>query len=315
VDESRQRLQGLVEVNTEDILESLGLRRWRRSRRLLGWLVRPMAYHFAQQVVEYDRLVGRAGLAAGAAWVLQRHVRAVEVAGQHRLPASGPLLVVANHPGVADTVALFISLPRRDLRIIAAERPFLTALPHTSRHLLYLTEGGTDGMAVLRAATRHLHDDGALLTFPAGRIEPDPFVQPGAAEALTRWSESIGLLIRRAPAVTVVPTIVGGVLSAAAQRHPLTRLRRAPADQERLGAMLQILFPAYRKVTVRVAFGMPLAGRQLMMTGSNAAAITAQVVAAARHLIEQPPTDWQPVAMVMAERHAAPVDQVDGRYR
>ena len=118
-------------------------------------------------------------------------------------------------------------------------------------------------------------------------------VLPGAAAALARWSESIGLLVRRVPEVQVVPVIVSGVLSAAAQRHPLTRLRRQRRDQEWLGAILQVLVPAYHAVTVRVAFGPPLAGADLVAAQTDARCITAAIARAAARLIEHPPADWQ----------------------
>jgi hypothetical protein len=120
-------------------------------------------------------------------------------------------------------------------------------------------------------------------------------VLTGAAEALAAWSESIALFVRAVPEVQVVPAIVSGVLSAAAQRHPLTRLRRARVDRERFGAMLQLLLPAYRRVNARVAYGPPIPAAALTAGGADPRAITQAVVAAARRLIEQPPARWRVV--------------------
>jgi 1-acyl-sn-glycerol-3-phosphate acyltransferase len=288
------RLDWLTEINTDDMLAAWGLEHQWRGRRLLRWLCRPAARWLARQVLAYDELVGAHGLAAGAGWILRQHVRSVAVAGAATVPRAGPLLVVANHPGLADTVALFASLPRADLRVVAADRPFLRALPHTGRHLIFLPEQAGARLGVVRAVTSHLRRGGAVLTFPGGEIEPDPAVLPGAAEALARWSESIGLFARALPQLQVVPAIVSGVLAPAAQRHPLTRLRRRRADRERFGAMLQILVPAYRAVDVRVAFGPPLATADLV-AGAGARGITRAVTDQARRLIDQPPDDWQVV--------------------
>jgi hypothetical protein len=85
------------------------------------------------------------------------------------------------------------------------------------------------------------------------------------------------------------------VLSAAAQKNPLTRLRRAQKDRERLGAMLQILIPAYQGVTVRVAFSEPLSAAELVAAHPNSASLSRAIISCARRLIEQPPTEWRTV--------------------
>jgi hypothetical protein len=73
--------------------------------------------------------------------------------------------------------------------------------------------------------------------------------------------------------------MVGNVVSADAQRHPLTWLRRDAADQERLAAALQVALPRYHGMTARVAFGAP------MSSTGDAAALHAAVIAQARRLI------------------------------
>jgi hypothetical protein len=261
---------------------------------LLRWLFRPAARCFAEVVAAFDGEVGERGLQAGSAWILKRMTRRLEVAGRDNIPADGPALVLANHPGMADTIALFTSVPRPDLRIIALARPFLHTLPNVSRQLIYVpTEG--DRMPVVRAAARHLREGRAVLTCPAGEIEPDPAAHsvPEAVESLHRWSQSIGLFARLVPQTRIVPAIVSGVVSRAALRNPLTRLRRTRKDRERMAAALQVMIPAYQGTTVRVAFGPPLTGSELVTAGADAAAITRAVAARARRLLEAPPTTWE----------------------
>ena len=106
---------------------------------------------------------------------------------------------------------------------------------------------------VARAAARHLRGGGAVLTFPGGRIEPDPAVLPGAVEALDHWSSSADLFARLTPGLAVVPVVVSGVISPSALRNPLTHLRRRRRDREWLAATLQVLIPALRNVDARVA--------------------------------------------------------------
>ncbi|MSP14790.1 MAG: 1-acyl-sn-glycerol-3-phosphate acyltransferase [Chloroflexi bacterium] len=290
---SHQTVDTLTHISVNDMLESLGLQGLRRGRRLASWLCLPAARRFAYQVATYDHYVGEKGLQAGAAWFLRHFIRALEVSGQEHLPPSGPLLIVANHPGLSDTLALFASLPRPDLHIVAADRPFLRALPHTERHLIFVREEEAARLGVVRTIAARLRQGQAILTFPAGEIEPDPAVLPGAVAALPRWSQSIGLFARLVPALQIVPAIVSGVLSPAAHNHPLTRLRSAQKDRERLGATLQIAIPAFQAVTVRVALGPPLLAADLLAAGHSAGAITQAVIDQAQRLIEQPPSTWR----------------------
>jgi putative hemolysin len=228
------------------------------ARRPLELLSRVSAQRLARQVATYDRVVGESGLRAGGTWALERMARRVEVEGKENVPREGPLLIAANHPGLGDSLALFATIPRTDLRVVAAVRPLLDALPNTSRYLLTVAEASPGHFGLVRAAIRHLRDGGVVLTFPGGRIEPDPAVLPGAVEVLERWSASVGLFARLVPGLTVVPAIVSGVLSPTALRNPLIFLRRKREDREWLAATLQMMTPMLRNVTTRVAFGQPV---------------------------------------------------------
>jgi putative hemolysin len=205
------------------------------------------------------------------------------------VPSSGPLLVLANHPGMTDTVSLLAALAGRpDLRVIAGDRPFLRALPHVARSLILLPEGAGGHLQVLRAAVAHLRQGGALLTFPAGGIEPDPiaFGPRQALQSLPRWSDSMVVLARRVPRMRWIVALVSNVVSAQAQRHPLTWLRRSPRDKEKLAAALQVALPRYQRMTARVDFG-----RLHDTDAGDAASLRAAMLAQARQLIEGLPGD------------------------
>jgi 1-acyl-sn-glycerol-3-phosphate acyltransferase len=291
------QLDALTRINIEDMLESLGWQGMRRGRGVLEALFHLPARRFAEQVATYDRLVGERGLPYGAEWILKRYLRELRVSGQERIPAHGPLLVLSNHPGMADTVALFVGLGRPDLRIVALERPFLQALPNTSRQLIYVPNDEGERMPVVRAVIAQLRAGQPVLTFPSGEIEPDPIAHGAgrAAQALESWSESFGLFVRRVPEALVMVAIVSGVLSVGAQRHPLARLRRTSKDRERMAATLQILIPAYQGVTVRVAFGEPCSAAGLTARFPDSAGLKQALIAQARRLIEHPPAEWRTV--------------------
>lgn len=281
----------LIDINLDDLLDALGplAQRGAMPRALL----RPVVKRFTRIVRGFDDRVGATGLAAASAWVLQRLAGGLQVAGRSHIPACGPLLVLANHPGMTDTAALFASLHlRADLRVIARDRPFLRALPHARASLILLSD--TDDCARVRAlyaGVKHLRRGGALLTFPAGEIEPDPAaagVLPAIA-ALQAWSDSYAVLARAAPQVRIVTAIVSQVVSARALRHPLTRLRRDLADRERLAAAMQILWPPYQALPARVAFAAPLAAAGAY----SAAELRQAVVALASALIATPAARWE----------------------
>lgn len=252
------QLEALTQINTDDILGAIGLNELRRGRRLAKLLCRQPAQRFAHQVLNFDGRVGEAGLAVASLEMLTTLHNQLVIQGREHLPAQGPLFFLSNHPGLTDTIALFASIARHDLRILAADRPFLRALPNTSRDLIYLDEQKGQNRNAVRQAVNHLKADGSLLTFPAGKIEPDPAVLPGAIESLGSWSKSIALFVRQVPSVRLVPVLVKGVLNPKAQRHPLRLLRRSQKDREWLAAMLQILIPAYQSVTVQVQFAQPI---------------------------------------------------------
>ena len=144
-----------------------------------------------------------------------------------------------------------------DLRVIALDRPFLRALPNVARHLILVPNHDVGRMGAVRAGVKHLKQGGALLTFPAGEIEPDPatFGRRKALDSLACWSKSFALFARRVPRTRFVPAIVSNVISPEAQRDVLTRLRRTAHDKQRLAAALQVARPRYQKLIAQVAFG------------------------------------------------------------
>ena len=276
------RVEILTKVCTDDLLSAFGLGDLRYGRYLLELISRIPVRRLARQVATYDEIVGESGLAAGGAWALERMVRRVEVEGLENVPRDGPLLLAANHPGLSDAIVLFATTPRADLRVLAAERPFLNVLPNTLRHLLTVPEQPQGRLRVVRTATRHLRGGGTILTFPGGKIEPDPAVLPAAIETLDRWSASVDLFARLVPDLVVVPVIVSGVISPTALRNPLTFLRRRKEDREWLAATIQMMMPALRNVTTRIAFGQPV-----RTDDSADRSVSRATLGEARRLIEQ----------------------------
>lgn len=256
------QLDTLTQINLDDLVSSFGWAEDRLPAAVLRWLsVRP-ARRFAGQMVEYDELVGQVGLHEASSRTLQqRYIRDLDLQGCEHIPASGPALFLSNHPGMADTLSLFAAIPRQDLRIIALHRPFLASLPNVTRQLFYISDDPGERMRAVRQVSAHLRAGGAALTFPAGKIEPDPDVHPGALESLHNWTDSAAVFLRFAPETKIVPVLVSGVIWRRTARHWLVRLKRTREEAERLAAALQLLVMLIRDdrpTTVHVRFARPI---------------------------------------------------------
>ena len=159
-------------------------------------------------------------------------------------------------------MAIWVALERRsDLKIIASKREILQLLPGISSRLL-LVDPETGGRSrLLREAANHLRQGGALLTFPAGAIEPDPSLR--VADTLGGWSDSTDLLFRLVPETVVLPMAVSGVISRAAHHHPLARRFADQREREWAAATLQVLLPHLRQAPTRVVVGEPISAGQV----------------------------------------------------
>lgn len=252
-------LAELTRLNAEELVKAFKLDRFPFLRPFTKFAASRPAERLAHQMMQFDKIAGEEGLAAAGRFVLARFTRELAVLGVEHIPPHGPLLIVSNHPGMVDAMALWSGLEsRNDLRVIAADRDMLRLLPRTKRYLFFVSRDGSHTM-LLRGAVNHLKSGGALLTFPAGNIEPDPCIRSSSRDL--RWSTSIRLFARAVPDLTVLPAAVGGVVSPAALRNPLVSLFRNPKDRDWAAATLQILFTHYRNTRTRVVFGEPLAAR------------------------------------------------------
>ncbi|HUQ41370.1 MAG TPA: 1-acyl-sn-glycerol-3-phosphate acyltransferase [Candidatus Limnocylindrales bacterium] len=211
-------------------------------------LLRPAAQLVAGRFVAYDRALGDRGTHRGAQHIVERATGGLVISGAHHVPPSGPVLVVANHPGLCDAVSLLASMRRDDAWIVTADYPFLRAMRAASRRFLFVD----DRCTALRHIVRKLRAGDAVLLFPAGTLEPDPALGGAAArESLATWSRSIEIIARLVPRACIVPAVVSGAVSRGAFEHPLAKRRSSARERQRLASLLQLALPAFQRRTFR----------------------------------------------------------------
>jgi hypothetical protein len=285
----RPQVETLTQINLDDLVSSFG---WQDSpllARLLRIIFRKPAETFARHVVEYDDTVGSHGIVEGGWNLVNRYVNGLRILNADRVPDSA-FLALSNHPGMTDTIALFAALNRNDLHIIALDRPFLNALPHTTKQLFYVYDDPAKRMTLVRQVSAHLKKGGATLTFPAGHIEPDPDVYPGAVESLREWTDSVGVFLRLAPDAAILPVLVRNVVAKKYARHWLLNIKRTKEEKEKLATALQLLGMILFKekpVTVTVQIGRPIYAKDLGTTDGGV--IHQAVLAEMKSLIESLP--------------------------
>ena len=246
----------LRDLNIEDLVRAVGIGPLVDALPGIARLFDGPARALARRLEAFDQGLDQAAPAARD--LLASLGTRVSVRGE--LPLSrGPRLFVANHPGLGDVLALLTVLDSPDLRIVARDRRFLRALPNLC-HRLILVSDRRPGEVLSRVA-RHLDGGGAVLTFPAGRIEADPaWASP---DSWGTWSASTAFWARKIRGLQVQPCLVAGVRCRGFVDPWWTRWRGA-ADRDWTAAVaqlcLQVLAHRPRSSRIDVLVGPPVSG-------------------------------------------------------
>lgn len=204
---------------------------------------RPLARALALD--ELDAIYARAEGPGGPGELCRRALDDLGVRAQldpreaARIPARGPVVVVANHPhGILDGLVLgsVLARARPDVKLLAND--VLAGLPGLSALFLAVDPFGGAGaprrnLGALRQALRWLEQGGLVALFPAGEVSHLDLRAGRVSDPA--WSECAAWLARRAGA-PVVPVHLAGQNSALFQLaglvHP--RLRTALLPRELL---------------------------------------------------------------------------------
>jgi len=193
------------------------------------------------------------GAAPGAAFLdralAELRVGADVAASELRnVPATGPLVVVSNHPfGVVEGLVLakLLLAIRPDIKILANH--LLSAIPEMRPLLIEIDAFGGQGsktrnMAGLRAAFSWLKKGGAIVAFPAGEVSSLALKKRMVADP--PWQRGVAALVRKAGA-PALPVFFegrnGALFQAAGLVHPRLRTLLLPRENlEQCGHSLRL---------------------------------------------------------------------------
>ena len=249
----------LFSLNIPDVK----LTRWMMERLVGRWLSSVL-----DVALEFDRQIEDVSLTSACGWISEKCGTPVRVHGAENIPAEGPVLLVSNHPGYFEGMAITAQLPRQDLKVLVGGIPYFSNLPNMKKLIMYTDRSTERNIVALRKAIQHLRSGGAVLIFPTGHADPDPDYMEGAHQRFEDWSESLTLMMSRVPETRMVPVVVSGIIQPQFINHPLARRQSELVPRMRVAGFFQI-YHQFRSEDrpplshPRVTFGEPIDGRTL----------------------------------------------------
>ncbi len=165
-----------------------------------------------------------------------------------RIPASGPVVAVCNHPhGILDGIVLADMLPkiRRDVRILT--NGFLGDMPELADICFFIDpfdkpENRIANGKSLKKSIQHLKNGGFLLIFPAGEVSHFDLKKRAICDP--EWTTTASRLIRMTKA-KALPMLIRGANSLSFQMlglvHPRLRTAALPAEfLKKRGAVIEV---------------------------------------------------------------------------
>lgn len=237
----------LTRIVLEDIKTSANF----KKRKIISWMIDTFGYRpagwLAELLERIDDQLNDTTLYETAGRAIQSFSDGLVVNNQGAIPVYGPLLVVANHPGLADILGVVASLKREDVKIVAQQKGFMRVLRNINRHILTIEPDSTFKLNVIREVIHALKDGMAVIIFPSGSLEPDPAIVPGAVESLQAWSDSIGVFLNKVPETQLLPLLVSNILTEKAWNSRFAKLGRNQKRRQQFASVVQFIAQRFSK--------------------------------------------------------------------
>jgi putative hemolysin len=267
------------------------------ARPLLRWVLCSSAFEALYALTD-----SKASFAAGALDVLDARRDCTDIAN---VPASGPVIVAANHPhGALDGLVLLDLVGRRrgDVRLLANH--LLRRVTPLRDHCFFVDPFDRAGapersLGGLRAAHLWLRQGGVLMAFPSGEVAHQVDNRGLLVDA--PWRDTVGRLALATGARVVPAWISGGnsrLFRAAGRLHPW--LRTALLPRELLKARGRVVHVTLGEPVLyaRDAFGEDAPQRSVL---AEANAVTLRIRDAVERLAEAPlPARTRSAALAMS---------------
>lgn len=142
----------------------------------------------------------------------------VEVTGQERIPAEGPVIFMSNHQGNFDILSLYIAIPRQFAWLAKEELFKIPIFGHSMARAGYIPLDRSDGRRALKsidAAAAKIKSGHSVVVFPEGTRTGDGSLLPFRRG---------GFLLAAKAGVPIVPVTVNGSM----QINPKNRIELYP---------------------------------------------------------------------------------------
>lgn len=258
----------LTDVLLFEIVNQFRIKPGSALYRLIHWLGKAPASRFADIMQRFDHLVAERSLWEASRDVLPHFTSGFNLYAEGSIPKEGPLLVVSNHPGAADSIAAMASVERSDTYLMVIEHSMLTAMPNLNRRLINLVEENPFRYDVMQDVIQKLRNGKSVIIFPRGNLEPDPALYPGVLTSLQEWSSSIGLFLSKVPETFLQPLLMSNVVSPRAWNSLIAKSARSTKTRHQIAMVLQIALQRLMrgdkwKIPIKVNVPMGLTAREL----------------------------------------------------